>query len=284
MRTIDAQIHVYEANTPERPWAGSGHGPAEALGEDAVRMLDETGVDAAVIVSPWSIYRFDPAYSLRVAAAHPGRFGVVCPIDTGSPSDARAFVRAWAGTAYAVGVRMMLIDDAIREAVRDGSLDSVFAEIAGTGLPLCVACPGELGTARRIAEGRPDVTLVIDHAGLRTTFTPPPPRDTLDDLPELLALADLPNVVVKATGLPSLSPGAYPWPDIHAVLRRILDAFGPERVMWGNDWTRTAEFLSYEQGLRYLEGFAFRDEQERASLLGATADRVFDLRNRIGGP
>lgn len=281
MRTIDAQIHVYEANTPDHPWAGAGHGPSEALGDDAVRMMDAAGVEAAIIVSPWSIYRFDPSYSVRVAAAHPGRFGVVCPIDTSSVSGAEEFVRDWRDTAYAVGVRMMLIDDAIRSAVFAGALDGVFREIADAGLALCVACPGELDTARHIAERYPEVTLVIDHAGLRTTFTPPPPEDTLDDLPALLALADLPNVVVKATGLPSLSPGAFPWPDVHAVLRVILDAFGAERVMWGNDWTRTAEFLTYGEGLRYLDDFAFRGDRERELLLGGTADRVFRLRERI---
>jgi len=282
VRTIDAQIHVYEANTPQHPWAGAGHGPSEALGADAVRTMDRASVDAAVIVSPWSIYRFDPAYSLRIAAEHPGRFGVVCPIDTAQPHAAKEFVRRWNDTPYAVGVRMMLIDDAIRAAIHDGSLDGVFDEIAASGLPLCVACPGELPTVRLLAQRHPDVTVVVDHAGLRSTFTPPAPHDTLDDVPALLALAALPNVQVKATGLASLSRGTFPWPDIHALVRTLLDSFGAERTMWGNDWTRTAEFLSYDEGLRYLDDVAFTDERERELFFGGTAERVFDLTRRIG--
>ena len=57
-------------------------------------------------------------------------------------------------------------------------------------------------------------------------------------LPEMLALARHPNVAIKATGAPSYSSAPYPYRNIHDHLRRIHDAFGPERMFWGTDITR----------------------------------------------
>jgi predicted TIM-barrel fold metal-dependent hydrolase len=54
-------------------------------------------------------------------------------------------------------------------------------------------------------------------------------------IPDLLALAKFPNVAVKATGAPGYSAEAYPYPIMQGYLRRIFDAFGPHRMLWGTD-------------------------------------------------
>jgi predicted TIM-barrel fold metal-dependent hydrolase len=54
----------------------------------------------------------------------------------------------------------------------------------------------------------------------------------------MLALARYPNVAIKATGAPSYSSEPYPYRNIHDHLRRIYDAFGPDRMFWGTDITR----------------------------------------------
>ncbi len=54
----------------------------------------------------------------------------------------------------------------------------------------------------------------------------------------MLALAKHPNVAIKTTGAPSYSSEPYPYKNIHGHLRRIYDAFGPERMFWGTDITR----------------------------------------------
>jgi predicted TIM-barrel fold metal-dependent hydrolase len=95
---------------------------------------------------------------------------------------------------------------------------------------------------RGIAERHPGLKLIIDHLGLV--------RRTRDEaafatLPELVALAKLPNVAIKATGAPSCSSHQYPYRNIHDGLRRIYDAFGPQRFFWGTDITRMP--CSYRQ-------------------------------------
>ena len=62
---IDSQVHSYERNRPERPWAGSLDGPAEITGDQMVEAMDAVGVDGALLVSPYSLYGFDPATPSR---------------------------------------------------------------------------------------------------------------------------------------------------------------------------------------------------------------------------
>ena len=86
MLTIDAQVHAYERNHPGRPWAAFLHGPAQVTGDDMVAAMDAVGVDAAIIVSTFNLYRYDASYALEVYARYPERFRVVKPIDPANPA------------------------------------------------------------------------------------------------------------------------------------------------------------------------------------------------------
>jgi L-fuconolactonase len=79
--TIDAQVHAYERNHAGRPWIGHLHGPASATGDEMVAAMDAVGVDAALLI--YSLYRYDASYALKMGAAHPGRFGLIKPVDLG---------------------------------------------------------------------------------------------------------------------------------------------------------------------------------------------------------
>ena len=74
MLILDAQVHAYERDHPDRPWAGVLAGPAQVTGDDMVAAMDAVGVDGALLVSSWTMYRYDASYALEVYAAHPGRF------------------------------------------------------------------------------------------------------------------------------------------------------------------------------------------------------------------
>ena len=107
MPTIDVQVHAYEANHPGRPWAGHLAGPASVTGDEMVAAMDAVGVDGAILVSPFSLYRYDASYALQVCEAHPGRFGLVKPVDTTNPAVGDV-VAEWGATKGAVGLRIML--------------------------------------------------------------------------------------------------------------------------------------------------------------------------------
>ena len=54
---IDAQVHAYAANTPERPWHSVPNWPAHVTGDEMVAAMNKVGVDGAIYISPFSMYR-----------------------------------------------------------------------------------------------------------------------------------------------------------------------------------------------------------------------------------
>src|SRR5262245_27700585 len=110
MRMIDVQVHAYERNHPARPWAGHLHGPRSADGDEMVAAMDAVGVEAAIIVSTFNLYRYDPSYALDVYGKYPDRFRVVKPIDVADPA-IDDVIAAWKTVKGAVGVRIMLRDE-----------------------------------------------------------------------------------------------------------------------------------------------------------------------------
>lgn len=273
MVTIDAQVHAYERNHPGRPWAGPLHGPAEVTGHDMVAAMDAVGVDGALLVSPFSMYRYDASYAIEVHAAHPGRFGLIKPVDPTDPGVADT-IAEWASMNGTVGVRIMMRESVSTDAA-DPGLNRVLAAAAGHGLPVNVLCWGRLEQAGLLAARNPNTTLVIDHLGLQQPFEPPAPAAPFADLPRLLALAAHDNIVVKITGACTLSHEPFPYKDLWDPLCRIFDAFGFDRCMWGTDWTRAVGLLTYKQG---VEAFRVTDrlsDSDRARLMGETLQRVY---------
>ena len=276
MPTIDCQVHAYERDRPERPWAGTLVGPAEVTGDDMVAAMDAVGVDGALLVSPFSMYRYDPSYALSVHARHPGRFGLIKPFDPGA-SDVGDEVSRWAVTPGVVGARIMLSD-----RFADGGLSAdhpglhlILDAGAANDLPINVLCWGKLDLLAELARRHPNTQLVIDHLGLAQPFQPPPPEQPFADLPDVLALAALDNVAIKVSGACTLSHAPFPYDDIWEPLGQIFRAFGFERCLWGTDWTRAVELLTYEQG---VEAFRVTDqltESEREVLMGGSLARLY---------
>src|SRR5512133_3390784 len=107
MVTIDAQAHAYERDHPGRPWAAVLPGPPEATGDDMVAAMDAVGVDGALLVSAFTMYRYDASYALEVHAAHPGRFRVIKPVDPTDPAVAETMAD-WAATNGLVTVASLI--------------------------------------------------------------------------------------------------------------------------------------------------------------------------------
>jgi len=274
MLTIDSQVHAYERNHPGRPWAGTLHGPAEVTGDQMVAAMDAVGVDGAVLVSPFSMYRYDASYALKVYAAHPSRFRLVKPVDPTDPAVADT-IADWAATNGTVGIRVFLRDNVSTDPA-DPGINRVLATAAQHSLPVNLACTGRLDQAAQLASRNPNTRLVIDHLGLSQPHEPPPPVEPFADLPKLLALAAHDNVAVKISGACTLSHVPFPYKDIWDPLGRVFDAFGFDRCMWGTDWTRAVGLLTYEQG---VEAFRVTDrlsDSDRALLMGETLQRVYN--------
>jgi L-fuconolactonase len=278
MPIFDAQVHAYERNHPGRPWVGTLHGPAEVTGDQMVAAMDEIGVDGAVLVSPFSMYRYDASYALEVFAKHPTRFRLVKPVDPTDPRVTDA-IADWASTKGTVGIRIFL-RDAVSTDPADPAINGVLATAAQHSLPVNVACTGRLDQARQLAARNPNTRMVIDHLGLPQPHEPPPPAEPFADLPKLLAMAAHDNVAVKISGACTLAHEPFPYKDIWDPLFRIFDAFGFDRCMWGTDWTRAVGVLTYKQG---VDAFRVTDRlsaSDRTALMGDSLARVYNWSSR----
>ena len=278
--TIDSQVHAYERNRPERPWNGILQGPDEVTGDDMVAAMDAVGVDGALLISPHRMYLYDASYALEVHAKHPGRFGLIKPFDPQSEAVADE-IAEWAGTEGVVGARIMLTTQAFE--ADDPGLSRIFAAGAQAGIPVNVMCSGKLPLFLELARRHPDTQMVVDHVGLVQPFEPPAPPEPFADLANVVSLAVCDNVAIKISGACTLSHQPFPYPDIWESLGKVFDAFGFDRCMWGTDWTRAVELLSYEQG---VEAFRVTDQlsdSERSALMGGTLAKIYNWSPDRGG-
>ena len=277
---IDSQVHSYERDRPERPWIGFLQGPDEVTGDDMVAAMDAVGVDGALLISPFSMYRYDASYALEVYAKHPGRFGLIKPFDPQSETVADE-IAEWTGTPGVVGVRLMLAAQPFE--ADDPGLNRILAAGAQAGVPVNVMCSTKLPLLRELARRNPDTQVVVDHVGLVQPPEPPAPAEPFADLANVLSLAECNNVAIKISGACTLSHQPFPYPDIWGPLARVFDAFGFERCMWGTDWTRAVKLLTYEQG---VEAFRVTDQlsdSERSALMGGTLMKIYNWSPGLGG-
>lgn len=274
MQTIDVQVHAYERNHPGRPWAGHLAGPEHVTGDEMVAAMDAVGVDGAILVSPFALYRFDASYALEVHAVHPGKFGLVKPLDTSNPGVADV-VAEWAATRGVVGVRIMLNQEASNDPA-DPGINRALAAAAKHSLPVNMLIWGRLDQAKGLAARNPDTVIVIDHLGLQQPFHPPAPAGPWAALPNVLALAQHQNVRIKISGACTLSHQPFPYNDIWDPVMRVIDAFGLDRCMWGTDWTRATELLTYAQGVEPFRTTTRLSQSDKAALMGGTLTKVYN--------
>jgi predicted TIM-barrel fold metal-dependent hydrolase len=238
-----------------------------------VAAMDAVGVDGAILVSPFSLYRFDASYAVEVGASHPGKFGLVKPVDTANAGVADV-VAEWAAMQGAVGIRIMLNQAASTDPA-DPGLNRTLAAAARHSLPVNMLVWGRLEQTKGLAARNPDTVMVIDHFGLQQPFHPPPPAQPWAELPRILALAEHDNVRIKISGACTLSHQPFPYDDIWEPVMRIIDTFGLDRCMWGTDWTRATELLSYEQGVRPFRETNRLSDSDKAKLMGGTLEAVY---------
>ena len=274
MAIIDSQVHVYEANTPQRPWHNVPNWPAHVTGDEMVAAMDKVGVDGAIFISAFSMYRYDASYAVEVQRAHPGRFALVKPVDPADPEVADV-VADWKKTPGTVGIRIIVTKEPGRNPSEQG-LDRILRAAVQHDFPVNMLCWGNLDAGTALIDRYPDTRFIIDHLGLMQPRTPDArPAQPWAELPKVLELAKRRNAVIKISGACTLSREPYPFPDIWDPLARIFDAWGFDRCLWGTDWTRAYAVVNYEQA---VEPFRLTDrlsDSERAMLMGGAVAKAY---------
>jgi len=246
MLIVDSQVHIWGADTAERPWppgrAHQAQKPYPVTKDIVLAEMDAAGVARAVIVPPsWEGDRNDLA--LQAARLHGDRFAVMGRLAIERP-ESRALVARWKEQPGMLGLRFTFHTEVQRPWLTDGTADWLWPAAEKAGLPVMMYVPGSLRVVEGIAARHPGLRLVIDHLAIEG-----PLRDdaAFAHLPELLALARCANVGVKASALPCHSTEPYPYRGLHQYVRQVVDAFGPRRTFWGTDLTRLP--CSYRQAI-----------------------------------
>lgn len=275
---IDAQIHQ---PLPPTPIDGSVSEEAKLLinVEIAREAMDSVGVDAALVVSALP-------YIDACIARYPDRFiGVETFAATGS--DLSGAIERARSDARVIAGRLLVADFRTTELSPDflsGGMDAGFKTAERVGLPLFLSTHGQAAAMRPLIERHPDLTIIIDHLGVSQHPVSPPRDDPWDRLDGLLSLAGFPNVHVKLCGIPLLSREAFPFADTWPQLHRIIDAFGPDRLLWASDYTRLrmadARGPSRNRGCLYSESRDMLlhsdriDQAAKTAIFGGTLKRV----------
>lgn len=238
MLIVDSQVHMWGANTPERPWPkrGEPQRPVPLGKEELLKEMDAAGVDRTVIVPPmWEGDRNDLA--LAAARTHPQRFAIMGRLNPEAP-ESRGKLATWRAQPGMLGLRFSFTAPMLEPLLTEGRMEWVWSEAEKAGVPLYVLVrPPNVHLIDAVAGKHPGLKLVMDHLAL---WSGKKDEEAFRDLDKVLALAKRPNVAVKVSTLPNYSSDPYPHRNLHPYVRRVYEAFGPRRMFWGSDLSRLA--------------------------------------------
>jgi L-fuconolactonase len=266
MIIVDAQVHIWGADTPERPWPPGGaslaHRPQPLEKDEILREMHAAGVDRVVLVPPsWEGERNDLA--LEAARLHPDRFAVMGRLAI-ERQESRRLVDGWRRQPGMLGVRLTFHRDPHRTWLTDGTANWFWAAAERAGVPVMVFVPGLVPELSEVAARYPGLRLVLDHLGLGLGVKDNAIGAALE--PILLA-ARHPNIAVKASALPCYVSEPYPFKSLHPHIRQVVDAYGPRRIFWGTDLSRLT--CAYRQAVTFFtEELAFLSNDDKEWIMG----------------
>ena len=266
-RIIDPHVHVWK-HDPQFPFAKEAHPPErDATPETLLELMKANGVSKTVIIKVIH-YRYDNSYLASVLKRYPQYFLGVCrvdPLNAAAPDHLSLLVEQGFR-----GVRISPAGDASGDWIRGPLMPPLWKRCDELKAPMTVLAPiTRMPDAGALISCYPDLTVVIDHMA-------DCPVDQPAELQKLIALARYPKVFVKVSHTWSLSRQKYPFLDAQEHVRRLYDAFGPQRLMWATDWPISEPFCTYAQALSVVRNdMKFLNDEDKQWMLSKTIERVW---------
>jgi L-fuconolactonase len=276
---VDAHQHFWDPARGDYDWLKPDNQIHRVFTTDDLRpLLVQTGVDATILVQAAPTVA-ESDYMLGIARKTPFVLGVVGWVDL-LAADAAAELRRRAEDPLFLGVRPMLQDIPDPDWILQTGLTQALNTIAAEGLVFdALILPHQLGAITQLAQRHPQLSIVLDHAA----------KPQLGEADAMVAwakgieaLAALPNVTCKVSGLlTELRPGATR-DDVARAVGVLFDLFGASRLIWGSDWPVLT--LSYcfvgagdYQGWFELarEVVAAKDSSAVRAVMGDNAARIY---------
>lgn len=266
MDIVDSQVHANVIGTEATLAIMDALGIQSVLVDEYVGPAANPSQLLPAYALPNGVFRPIGPNAEAAALAHPERFAFLMRIHPFDPG-LDGWIETLAASPALKALRTVVFGEAEVAAFKEGGFDPIFAAARRHGLSLFVCCPGSVPHLAAYARKFPDLSISLDHCGV--VFDAPHGKAPMDDA---LALAAYPNVSLKwAHATSFLSADPYPFPDLDPKLKRALDAFGRERMLWASDYTVTRHRATWGESLFYLLQSPVLSEDDKAWLLGRTA-------------
>ena len=262
---VDAQAHLWLANTPERPWLPNrvAQLPEPFTIEKLVPLMDEAKVDRVVIVPPsWEGDRND--YALKAVRRYPTRFAVMGRIPVNDPNVVK-LLPDWKKQPNMLGIRLTFHPHQW-DWLTDGTVDWFWPQAEKYNIPI-MFYGAPMAHFAKVAARHPGLPMIADHFG--TTGEMAKSGKLAEAVGETAKLAQYPNVSVKLSTSPFYSAESYPFNDMKPHIRRLFDAFGPRRCHWGTDLTNSFAKATYKQRItHFTETLEFLSPEDKEWIMG----------------
>jgi predicted TIM-barrel fold metal-dependent hydrolase len=273
---IDAHVHVWTPSVDRYPLAASfqkeNMQPPSFTPEELFAHCKPVGVKRIVLIQ-MSFYRFDNSYMTDVIREYPGVFSGVGIVDHES-SELEMQVSMLAAQGVR-GFRIHGSGDKVRQWTDHSRMAKLWSIAATQDLAVCpLINPKDIGGIEKMCERFQETKVVIDHFA----------RIGIDgniqsaDIDALCRLARFPRVHVKTSAFYALGAKAAPYRDMLPVIGRLLESFGPQRLMWASDCPFQVQGNhGYEPSLALIRDAAndLLSATDKQWLLRDTAARVF---------
>jgi L-fuconolactonase len=266
---VDTHVHVIaedQARYPRTSAAASTEWVRDTPAETLLELNHTAGIDRTVLVQAYGAYAYDNSYAADCAMRYPQQFVGVCIVDPLQP-DAPEQLNYWATGRAMRGLRLFTRTEPESTWLDDPRTFPLWERAASLKIPLCVITAfDQVPRLQAGLERFPDVPVALDHLGL--------PR--LDDGPPYAAirplfdLARFPNLYLKFSTVSIYAAGKGK-SSAADFFRRLLDRFGPRRMMWGSNFPATHDRSLKAQLELAIDALSFTTEDERRWLFGESA-------------
>jgi predicted TIM-barrel fold metal-dependent hydrolase len=262
--------------------------------DDLIGMMDDHGVAEAALVQRGHLYGYDNGYILSSAERYPGRLHPVVILDAQDPATPDVYRDMVANQGVRgfrlAGLRPWFLDTAWMSSPQAMEVWRACAEL-GTPMTLILfmnQLPYMLPLIKIIAQEFPDLPILLDHGGMpygmtqyevglaktagREVVLPRAPHFGIDSTIGLLR--ETPNVYFKIT---EINMERFQAEGVRAahVIRRMVDEFGPDRLVWGSDVGQSMLWDYTEKAAMARSAAEFLTEDEARKFLHDNAARVY---------
>jgi predicted TIM-barrel fold metal-dependent hydrolase len=288
---LDTHQHLWDLKKFTLPWlAGNERLGRSFLTADYVEAARGLNIERAVYME------VDVAPAQQQAEAEHviglcqnGQAPTVAAVISGRPaSDGfAAYIKPLAASPYIKGVRQVLhgpstppeycLDPAFVRGIR------LLGEL-GLRYDLCMR-PEDLGNAIKLVDLCPGTRFVLDHCGnidpnlFAGGVAEEGVRRREQWRRDIAALSQRTNLVCKISGIVARAkPGAWGPEDLAPAINHCLDAFGPERVVFGSDWPVCTAAATLSQWVAALKQIvASRPQRDQRRLFHDNALKFYRL-------